>query len=85
METPRDVYRDSSPGRCVVTAGPLERARRAFARQSWEEAFVQFSSADEASPLAVDDLERLAVAAYLVGKDNDSADVWTRAHQETVG
>ncbi|MEP6527290.1 MAG: LuxR C-terminal-related transcriptional regulator [Nocardioidaceae bacterium] len=65
-----------------MTAGPLERGRLSFARQSWGEAFAQFSSADEVSPLEVDDLERLAVAAYLVGKDNDSADVWTRAHQE---
>jgi hypothetical protein len=82
METPRDVYRDSSPGRCVVTAGPLERGRLSFARQSWGDAFAQLTSADEVSSLEVDDLERLAVAAYLVGKDNDSADVWTRAHQE---
>jgi hypothetical protein len=65
-----------------VTAGPLERGRLSFARQSWGDAFAQLSSADEVSSLEVDDLERLAVAAYLVGKDNDSADVWTRAHQE---
>jgi DNA-binding CsgD family transcriptional regulator len=67
-----------------VTAGPLERARRAFARQSWAEAFDQLSSADEESALEVDDLERFAVAAYLVGKDHDSHDLWSRAHQESL-
>ena len=68
----------------MATAGPLERGRLSFARQSWAEAFAQLSSADEESPLGVDDLERFAMAAYLVGKDDDSADILARAHQESL-
>ena len=34
------------------------------------------------SPLEPEDLERLATAAYLVGRDADSIDIWTRAHHE---
>lgn len=33
-------------------------------------------------PLEADDLERLATAAYLIGKDEESADLWARAHHE---
>jgi DNA-binding NarL/FixJ family response regulator len=32
-------------------------------------------------PLQPDDLERLATAAYLIGKDSESTEIWTRAHQ----
>jgi len=32
--------------------------------------------------LGPEDLERLATAAYLVGRDADSEEVWTRAHHE---
>ena len=35
--------------------------------------------------LAVEDLERLAVSAYLVGIDSVSDDAWTRAHQTRLG
>ena len=34
--------------------------------------------------MSPDDLERLAVAAYLVGRDSESAELWTRAHHEHV-
>jgi hypothetical protein len=35
----------------------------------------QLSAADKETPLEPDDLERLAVAAFLVGKDADSVGV----------
>jgi DNA-binding CsgD family transcriptional regulator len=64
-------------------AGPdaLEAARSAFARQAWGEAYAELSAADRASTLAPEDLERLATAAYLTGRDIESTDLWTRAHQ----
>jgi hypothetical protein len=43
---------------------------------------VQLSAADRETPLAPEDLERLATAAYLVGRDADSEEVWARAHHE---
>ncbi len=60
----------------------LERGRAAYAGQAWEEAFARLSAADRQSPLEVEDLERLAVAAHLTGRYEDSADVLARAHQE---
>ena len=42
------------------------------------------SAADRSSPLGVDDLERLAVAAYLVGEDDVWAAACERAHHECL-
>lgn len=58
----------------------LERGRQSFDRQAWGNAFVQLSAKDHERPLEAQDLERLAVAAYMVGKDDDCAEAWTRAH-----
>jgi DNA-binding CsgD family transcriptional regulator len=40
------------------------------------------SAADRHHPLEPEDLERLATAAYLTGRNDDSADIGTRAHHE---
>ena len=52
-------------------------AREAFERRSWREAYELLAPADG---LDVDDLERLAITAYLLGRDEASADAWERAH-----
>ena len=39
---------------------------------------AHLSAADREAPLEPEDLERLATAAYLSGKDSD--DIWARAH-----
>jgi DNA-binding CsgD family transcriptional regulator len=62
----------------------LDRGRESFERQAWGDAYNQLSAADRETPLELDDLERLAVAAYLVGRDDDSADTWARAHHECL-
>jgi ATP/maltotriose-dependent transcriptional regulator MalT len=67
-----------------MTSGVLSRGRDSFDRQAWEDAFAQLSAADQESPLAPDDLERLASAAYLTGKDEVCHDLWTRAYRELV-
>jgi DNA-binding CsgD family transcriptional regulator len=69
----------------VTTAEARARAREAFGRRAWAEAFAELSAADREAPLEPDDLERLATAAYLVGRDEDSADLWERAHNELLG
>jgi DNA-binding NarL/FixJ family response regulator len=51
---------------------------------SWSEAYTQLSAAEDASPLEVADLEQLAVAAFLVGRDADSTGAWERAHYACV-
>lgn len=51
----------------MSTAGSLERARHAFERRAWRTAFEEFTAADQQTALGLDDLERLAQAAYLIG------------------
>ena len=61
-----------------MTAGMLDRGRASFARRAWGDAYAQLAAADQDAPLELEDLERLAVAAYLLGRDDDSAAVWER-------
>lgn len=65
-------------------AAPLLQGRQSFARRAWASAFTQLSAADRAQPLEPDDLDRLAVAAYLAGHDEASEQVWTRGYHEFV-
>ena len=46
----------------------------------WADAFEELSAAHREARLQVEDLERLAVAAYMVGKDDDCEEAWTAAH-----
>lgn len=64
----------------MTMADALDRGRDSFGRHAWGNAFAQLSRADRESSLEAEDLERLAVAAYMVGKDDDCAGAWTRAH-----
>lgn len=59
----------------------LGRARDAFARQAWEESYRLLEAADRDAPLEPEDLERLATAAYLLGRDAESETFRARAHQ----
>ena len=47
----------------------LRDGRETYARRAWHDAYQAFLCADEATPLDADDLERLATAAYLVGRE----------------
>jgi DNA-binding CsgD family transcriptional regulator len=62
----------------------LDGGRASFGRQAWGEAYAQLSAADKEVPLELDDLELLALAAFMVGRDGESTDVWARAHHECV-
>ncbi len=65
----------------VVTGAAAQLGREAFARRAWGDAHAMLG---DAGPLAPDDLERLAIAAHLVGRDEESAQAWARAHYEWV-
>ncbi|NML53502.1 response regulator transcription factor [Streptomyces sp. R302] len=58
----------------------VERARDAFDRQAWSDAYRALADADRAEPLGPDDLVRLATAAYLVGRDAECGVATERAH-----
>ena len=45
--------------------GVLEHARVSFVQRLWGDAYAQFATADAATPLDLDDLEKLGLAAYL--------------------
>ena len=64
----------------MTAADALDRGRASFGRQAWGDAYAQLSAADREAALEPDDLERLAMAAHLVGRDSDSADAYARAH-----
>lgn len=60
----------------------LGPARDSFADPTWDAVFEELSTARREEQLDVEDLERLALAAYMIGKEDDSTDARTRAHQE---
>ena len=63
-----------------MSAGDLEQGRAAYAGRAWRSAFESLSRADEDGPLEVEDVERLAISAYLLGRDDVSAVFLERAH-----
>jgi DNA-binding CsgD family transcriptional regulator len=65
-----------------VTAGDLERGREAFERRAWRSAFDALSSAHDAgAALEAEDFERLAVAAYLLARDDVCVAYSERAYE----
>ena len=65
----------------MTDAQTLERGRERFARKAWAESYRLLQAADRDAPLDAEDLERLAIAAYLVGRDDDCEAFSARAHQ----
>jgi DNA-binding NarL/FixJ family response regulator len=65
----------------MTSSEALDRGRESFARRAWGDSYACLSAADRETPLEGEDLERLAYAAHLTGRDVDSEDALTRAHQ----
>lgn len=59
----------------------IDRGRAAVEARAWGDAFELLSRADSDEPLATADLEHLAVAAYMVGRDPECVRVLERVHQ----
>jgi len=60
----------------------LRTGRESFGRCVWAEACRLLEAVDRESPLEPEDLERLAIASYLLGNDIGSETARNRAHQE---
>ena len=60
--------------------GALERGRASYAAHAWRDAFEWLSRADAAEELEPEDLELLARAAYMLGRDDDYRRGLERAH-----
>lgn len=68
-------------GECERAAGGIEYARDQARRRAWSEAAAAFDDADLRRPLAADDLEAFAVAAFMCGRDDLAMASMARAHE----
>jgi ATP/maltotriose-dependent transcriptional regulator MalT len=60
--------------------GQAVRGRSAFDEGRWSDAYEALTAAAQDQQLEPADFERLAVASYFVGRDDDSTKAWERAH-----
>lgn len=58
----------------------LERARGAYERRAWSDAYVDLRTADQLDRLAAADLQRLGFAAFLTGRDDAAVEALERTH-----
>ncbi len=58
----------------------LEAARDAFAANAWREAYDTFTETDSSTPLGASDLELMATAASMLGRDEEWLGILERAH-----
>ena len=65
----------------VTRAEAIELGRRAWERRAWAEAYGSLAAADREAPLPAAELELLAQAAYLTGRDPEGQELLARAHQ----
>lgn len=65
----------------MTTPHALDQARESFRRRAWADAYGRFAATDAEGTLEPEDLERLAIAAGLIGKVEDGAVAWERAHR----
>ena len=62
----------------------LQQGRESYRRGAWADTYTSLSLADRTSPLNGDDLERLGMSAYLLGRDLDVERIFERAHHAHV-
>src|SRR4030095_13037314 len=63
----------------------LETGRVSMRKQAWTAAYESLTSADREAALEPDDLQLLSMAAHLTGRDSESAELLSRAHQGFLG
>jgi tetratricopeptide (TPR) repeat protein len=59
----------------------VERGRELYADRAWRDAFAALSQAHRQAPLTADDLERLATAAYMLGRLDEFYEALEHAHR----
>jgi DNA-binding CsgD family transcriptional regulator len=59
----------------------LERGRNHYEQRAWRDAYDALTLADRAAPLGTDDLELLAMSAYLIGREEGYLRALERAHR----
>ena len=71
-------------GEVMASLDRLRVARTSFRHRAWSDAHASLAAADVDAGLAPEDLELLATAAYLTGRQPECEDAWARAHQGFV-
>ena len=66
----------------MTASDAIKKGREAFARRAWSQAHRHLSAADDEARLDADDLERLASAAYLSGKEAVAIALWKRLYKQ---
>ena len=56
----------------------------AFGQQNWRVAYERLSLAARETSLDAENLEALANAAYLIGRDKEASGIWVRAHHALI-
>jgi DNA-binding NarL/FixJ family response regulator len=64
----------------MTAPSALAHGRELIERQAWESAYALLSTQDRERALEPDDLARLATAAAMLGREDDVAGLWSRAH-----
>ncbi len=59
----------------------IEQGREFYADRAWSDAYAALSDADREAALPADDLELLATAAYMIGREGEYFSALGRAHQ----
>jgi DNA-binding CsgD family transcriptional regulator/tetratricopeptide (TPR) repeat protein len=57
----------------------LVRGREAYSSSAWKDAYESLSRAEQAAPLAAEDLELLATSAYMLGREDEWLQLLERA------
>jgi len=65
----------------VDAVAEIEQGREFYADRAWSDAYAALSGADREAALPADDLEMLATAAYMIGREDDYFSALGRAHQ----
>ena len=79
--SPAGTGQSQRVSRSPESSAALERGRRSYAARAWRDAYEALSRADEESPLGGGDLELLATAAYMLGREDEWMQGLERAHQ----
>jgi len=64
----------------MIVNAALESGRKAYEARAWRDAYAELTAAEATRQLDAEDLERVGLAAYLIGKDADALVFWGRAH-----
>jgi DNA-binding SARP family transcriptional activator/DNA-binding CsgD family transcriptional regulator len=77
----RDAVTEATTAPGAVRRDQLERGRESYRQRAWLETYESLSLADQRTRLAPPDLELLATAAYMLGRDEEQLDAFERAHR----